>query len=297
MILLKSLLTEAKKSSEDLILVKEGGKQLRFGSQKEMDKYIEDWIQKHIKKPNNVNWYGVTRSEAEEMFWYEHHTPREWVLDAEKIPDKYWVWATIPDIKDIQKFYETVEDWKQGSDSSNAKFLEKFKEYFDIGKRKNPEVFRPDFPKRTPVYRGLNNISPSIKRVIKNSDWRDWKRTEFKAGKRENDYWYTYGGKFTYEPHQPAQSWTTDPKVIFDGFYDSESSVILTKRLDDEFYFSNKFLDWISHGTFRGEKEVVRIATKGSDVELLVTRRTIVSLKGHEWSDSDSEKMAKRDKF
>ena len=218
----------------------------------------------------------------------------EEVFDGKKIPEKYWVSNTIPNPKLIQKFYESMIAWKQDSDIGQANFFARNKEMLDRGRKMNPEVFAPDVKPGTAVYRGLKQISPKTKAFIKKSDWKNWKRTEFKAGKGENDNWYIHEG-FTYAPHLAVQSFTYDPKVIFSfEFYDSENSVIITRPLDDEFYFSNKFLEWINDDYVENEYEVLRVGKEGT-FQMLATERTIRKVKGQELSKSDIEKIMRRD--
>ena len=280
------------KSPIDLAFYNVDGKLIVFKSQEHFIRSKENFIR------DNVSQWGMTAKEAERDF-QQSLTPikdsiEEEVFGGKKIPQKYWVSKTIQDPKLIQKFYESIYAWKQESDIGEANFLARNKEMLDRGRNMNPEVFAPDVKPGTMVYRGLKSISSKTKSFIKKSDWKDWKRTEFKAGKGENDYWYTHEG-FTYAPHLAVQSFTYDPKVIFSGeFYDSEDSVIISKPLDDEFYFSNKFLEWINDDYFGNEYEVLRLGKEGQ-FQMLATGRTIRTVKGQKISKSDWEKMQRRD--
>jgi hypothetical protein len=193
----------------------------------------------------------------------------------------------------MRDFYFNMISWKQESDVAMANFLDKSANILKKGKSNNPEVFLPSVKPGTMVYRGLKSISAKTKAFIKKSDWKDWKRTEFRAGAREQDYWYSHEG-FTYSPHLAAQSFTYNPKVIFSGeFYDSEDSVIIAKPLDEEFYFSNSFMEWLSAGEMGNEREAIRVGKEG-EFKMLATRRTIASIKG-QLRASDTEKMMRRD--
>lgn len=290
MIRLKDLLTEAE-SANFTYVDSWAGKYIKFNSQKEMDAFREKTI-------NNMVKVGTSKPAAARIFNSDYPTAKEWIADDEelnfgKIPDKYWPGATIPDPEKIKKLYLSLIVWKGNSDAKVANWLQQNISYLNSGKSKNPEIFKPDVPKGTPVYRAVG-LSSDITAIIKKSNWQDWKRTEFKAGAGENDYWYIYSGKFSYNPHRAAQSWSTDPKVVWSQFYKPEDGVILTKRLDDEFYFSIKFLDWVSGGDFSDEREVIRIASKGADVSMMATSRTIKAAKNLEFTDSDLKKMHQR---
>jgi len=71
---------------------------------------------------------------------------------------------------------------------------------FDLGKRKMPEVFKPDVAVGKPVFRGLENLSPKIQRWIKNTKRDDRKPVMDKGLKktgRQYGNWFTYTGPTT----------------------------------------------------------------------------------------------------
>jgi hypothetical protein len=290
MMLLTEILSLIKEATSpiDLALysLAPGSKKWRqFKNEKERDAYREDWIAKEMKR------WDLPKKTAEQNFWDEHSTAKEHVeLDSDygiKIKDKYWANNAFQTVAGISAFYKNMEQWKSSSDRTIAKYLLKNKAIFDKGKKVHPDIFKPNVPSGKLVYRGLNEAPPNIKSFIKQSDWKLWKRTDFKAGSGEKDYWYVYSGKFTYTPNKPAQSWTTTPNIIMKHFYESEESVILFKPLDNEFYFSIPFLDWVSGNHFKGENEVVRIGEAANDVKIIAARRTILNYKGHEMINYD----------
>ena len=297
MIRLKSLLTEAI-SPVDLALYdlsRSTSKWRHFKNEKERDAYREDWIAKEMKH------WDIPKKTAEQHFREQHSNAKEHVeLESSygiKIKDKYWANKVFQTVAGIAEFYDKMENWKSESDKPTANYLLKNKAIFDKGKKLHPDIFKPNIPSGKSVYRGLREVSPKIKSFIKQSDWKLWERTDFKAGSGEKDYWYVYNGKFTYTPNKPAQSWTLTPNTIMKNFYDSEESVILFKPLDNEFYFSIPFLDWLTDNHFKGENEVIRIGEAANDVKIIATRRTIVKYRGHEFTASDYKKMDDRDRY
>ncbi len=274
--------------------VEKNDKMQTFNSIAEYEVYKEKFIQK-LARANDLTPREAKSQVSQILVPLKKYIEQE-IAGARVIPKKFWVSNTISDPKTMELFYYNMISWKQESDIAMANFLYKNVNTFKKGKSTNPEVFLPNVKPGTMMYRGLKSISPRTREFIRESNWEDWKRTEFKAGAREQDYWYSHEG-FDYSPHMPAQSFTYDPKVIFSGeFYDSEDSVIIAKPLDEEFYFSNAFTEWLSYEELTEilkEKEAIRIGKEG-EFKMLATRRTIASIKG-QLRASDREKMMKRD--
>jgi hypothetical protein len=263
-----------------------------FNSISEYEAYKEKFIQKFAHTNGLV--FKQAELEVNEIFVpLKKYVEQQIMPRTETIPNKFWISNTVTDPKMMKDFYYHMISWKEESDALQANFIANNLKILKIGKKNNPEVFLPSVKPGTMMYRGLKSISAKTKTFIKKSNWKDWKRTEFTAGSREQDNWYSHEG-FDYYPHMPAQSFTYDPNVIFSGeFYDSEDSVIIAKPLDEEFYFSNGFMEWLSHGDLGNEKEAVRVAKEGV-FKLIATGRTIASIK-RELRPYEKEKIMRRD--
>lgn len=178
--------------------------------------------------------------------------------------------SVIKNGKKEVEFYDTISKWIGAAKSPEAVKLAKMRKLFDLGKRKMPEVFKPDVPVGKPVFRGLENLSPKIQSWIKTTKRDDWKPVMDKGLKktgRPYGNWFIYTGptkkEFTYTPHRPAQSWTTDSKVAF-GF--GGGKAILAMPVDKDFYFSSKYTNKFGYG----ENEVIRLGTKSSKPKLIL---------------------------
>jgi hypothetical protein len=176
------------------------------------------------------------------------------------------------------EFYDTISSWTNSTDMDEAKKLAKMSKIFDVGKKKLPKVFKPDVPPGKPVFRGLDKLNPKIESWIKTTKREDWKPVtdkELKKTGKPHGEWFVYTGptikQFTYTPHRPAQSWTTSSKVAF-GF--GAQTAILAMPLDDDFYFSSKYMDKFGYG----ENEVIRLGTKSSKPKLILNSRILNKL-------------------
>ena len=202
--------------------------------------------------------------------------------DAEPI---YKAKGSPADVSSVMKngkkeaeFYDTISGWIGASATSEAKKLVKMRKLLDMGKRKMPKIFKPDVPEGKPVFRGLENLSPKIQSWIKSTKRGDWKPVTDKGLKRAGKYygeWFIYTGpttkQFTYTPHRPAQSWTTNSKVAF-GF--GSNNAILAMPVDKDFYFSSKYTNKFGYG----EDEVIRLGTKSSKPKLILNSRILNKL-------------------
>lgn len=183
--------------------------------------------------------------------------------------------SVIKNGKKEVEFYDVISKWIGAAKSPEAVKLAKMRKLFDLGKRKMPEVFKPDVAVGKPVFRGLENLSPKIQSWIKTTKRDDWKPVTDKGLKktgRSYGQWFTYTGpttkQFTYTPHRPAQSWTTDSKVAF-GF--GGGKAILAMPVDNDFYFSSKYTNKFGYG----ENEVIRLGTKSSKPKLILNSRIL----------------------
>jgi len=183
--------------------------------------------------------------------------------------------SVIKNGKKEVEFYDTISKWVGAAGSTEAVKLAKMRKLLDMGKRKMPEVFKPDVAEGKPVFRGLENLSPKIQSWIKTTKRQDWKPVTDKGLKktgRPYGEWFVYTGpttkQFTYTPHRPAQSWTTDSKVAF-GF--GGGKAILAMPVDKDFYFSSKYTNKFGYG----ENEVIRLGTKSSKPKLILNSRIL----------------------
>ena len=183
--------------------------------------------------------------------------------------------SVIKNGKKEVEFYDTMSKWIGAAKSTEAVKLAKMRKLFDLGKQKMPEVFKPDVAEGKPVFRGLENLSPKIQSWIKTTKRDDWKPVTDKGLKktgRPYGEWFVYTGpttkQFTYTPHRPAQSWTTDSKVAF-GF--GGGKAILAMPVDKDFYFSSKYTNKFGYG----ENEVIRLGTKSSKPKLILNSRML----------------------
>lgn len=183
------------------------------------------------------------------------------------------------------EFYDAISNWTQWSDMDSAKKLNRLRKYFNKGKEIMPGVFKPNVKPGKPVYRGLQDISRKTKSWIKTTDWKDWKPVTDKAlknfassGGLVGEQWYIYTGKnrksFTYRPHRPAQSWTTDPETAFDFTGDA----LLVQPIDNSFYFSPKYMNRLGFA----EDEVLRLGGPTRKPQILVSAQLIRELKHKE---------------
>jgi len=280
---------------------KESGKKVLFKTKASMDAALKKGSHTTVKnkvvkskvKPKGKAVFGkpiVKRSvgiaaydtKKDKVVTFKTKAERDKAIRAGDAEAIYKAKESPTDVSSVMKngkkeaeFYDTISGWVGTSGSTEAVKLAKMRKLLDAGKRKMPEVFKPDVPEGKPVFRGLEKLSPKIQSWIKTTKRQDWKPVTDRGLKktgRPYGEWFVYTGpttkQFTYTPHRPAQSWTTDSKVAF-GF--GGGKAILAMPVDKDFYFSSKYTNKFGYG----ENEVIRLGTKSSKPKLILNSRIL----------------------
>ena len=137
------------------------------------------------------------------------------------------------------KILFALEDWV--GFAGQPEVLYKNFALFKKAAKKFPNIFLPDTPNGTTLYRGLGLVNPRLIKTVETSQKENWK----KEGRM-----YVYTKPIKYTPHQKIQSWTTSLSIIKKTISFGEGEYVLTTKQTDEFLFSQKVL-----GILFGSKE------------------------------------------
>jgi len=155
-----------------------------------------------------------------------------------------------PNSKKEDEIYRALTSWVEGASTSSANALAKNVSALKKGKDLFPAIFTPEMKNGTPVYRGVNDVTPRmIKLLAKTTKREDWQKIKTVA---ENYYdWYMCTKPIKYTPSRNFQSWS----YKLNSAREFATDGMLITRQDDNFYFSTKTMA-ILFGTNR-EKEIL----------------------------------------
>ena len=148
------------------------------------------------------------------------------------------------DTDDEEKILHALEDWV--GFAGQPEVLYKNFSLFKKAAKKFPNIFLPNTPNGTTLYRGLGLVNPRMKKIVENSKEEDWKKERGM---------YVYSKPIKYTPHGKIQSWTTSLNIIKKTISFGEGEYVLITKQTDEFFFSQKVLN-ILFGS-KNENEVI----------------------------------------
>lgn len=116
------------------------------------------------------------------------------------------------------------------------------------GARKFPEIFKPETPNGTYLYRGLRFLSPSLEEDLAKKQQSDF--TEITIGGEK--YWKC-NSTISYRPRIAIQSWSSDESVP--KKFSRKSGVLLMTKQDNDFYFNQKFVNVVFQKTMNTDEK------------------------------------------
>lgn len=192
------------------------------------------------------------------------------------------------------KLLQTMSNWVNSEDAGPdvASRLTKLLPLIKRGKELFPNIFKPSQKDGTPVYRGLESISPKLMKLLatktKRGDWTPVKGSYMMCTK-----------PIKYTPRSQWQSWSYSSKVAA-GF--GSNGILITKQ-DANFYFNPKALrvlftedeqEIIHHG--KGYSSKVFVALEDYQYEELVEKWEAMSKGGKKDFATMGQKLLKKHK-
>lgn len=176
---------------------------------------------------------------------------------------------------------ELLHVLKSWVDQSSDRTADVLYSKFDILKKAAkvfPQIFLPETPNGTLVYRGLLLSNQKLLDMIHKTKREDWE-----IGETIKNYtMFRYVNPISYTPNRPVQSWSTDSKLVTSFFY--ESGMLLSTKQTDEFLFNQNLMKYIFNKSndFSGGKDEKEILHFGKnfkeDVYLSITEKLWLSI-------------------
>lgn len=116
------------------------------------------------------------------------------------------------------------------------------------GARRYPELFKPETPNGTYLYRGLRFLSPSLEEELAKKQQSEF--TEITIG---GDKYWKCNSTISYRPRIAIQSWSSDESVP--KKFSRKSGVLLMTKQDDDFYFNQKFVNVVFQKTMNADEK------------------------------------------
>jgi len=122
-----------------------------------------------------------------------------------------------------------LKRWVMSSTDSIANRLFVNYKLFKRASRLYPSIFAPKTEVGTLLYRGLNNLTPSLMEKVKHTNAKDWRNVIYSG-----EIYWIYSKPVDYAPERNVQSWTdvVDISAIFSG------DAVLVTRQDNHFLFN-----------------------------------------------------------
>lgn len=187
------------------------------------------------------------------------------ILNEDEVEDNFGkvAFGSDPDIahfqgKKVEKNtdYETellsiLSQWVQGGWDNTEDIL--WKKYPIIKKAANvfPQIFKPETPNGTNLYRGVSNINPKLEKQLLQTNPSDW---------IEDGDWWQYTNPVEYTPRKSIQSWSSERDVAEGFAFEYMPGAMLITKQNNEFFFNQKFLSLVyskEQGTEMDEHEVL----------------------------------------
>lgn len=170
-----------------------------------------------------------------------------------------------------REFLSLIKKWTVGVDLPTV--AKKLIEHLDVikeGARKYPELFRPSTQNGTELYRGLRFLSPTVEDSLLKKEESDFIEVDMDG----ETYWKCQT-PISYKPRIEVQSWTTDKTVP--KRFSRKSGVLIMTNQDDDFYFSQKFINVVFQKSMNAtaddnESETLHLGTQyNGDVFIVIS--------------------------
>ncbi len=142
-----------------------------------------------------------------------------------------------------KKLYLALSKWV-GDRGEGIRGLQANKDIIKAATGTFPSIFKPPKPNGTTVYRGLQEMRPSLENQLAKTSEDNWKP----MGDR-----YMYTIPIVYQPHSELQSFTYNIKSAM-PFSGIARAILMTKQ-DDDYYFNPKIFRILSPGL--NENEII----------------------------------------
>lgn len=137
--------------------------------------------------------------------------------------------AGEPNTMREEYFLKLLQSWVMSSSDDVAERLYANYKLFKKASRIYPGIFAPKTDVGTILYRGLENLSPQLWEVIRETEEHEWKDVEY-----DNGIYWIYSKPVEYVPERNAQSWTDVPEI---SEHFSGDAVLITRQ-DNHFLFN-----------------------------------------------------------
>jgi hypothetical protein len=133
-----------------------------------------------------------------------------------------------PNTKDEQKLLDALEEWLESFFGYGEGTILRFKKEMPLLKQQYPQIFQPQKPDGTLVYRGLSSINDYLQDIVDNSTTSDWKQ----AG----EGWWIYKKPVKPRSNNNLQSYSysIDKAKLF-----GENNGLLVTKQDENFFMNS----------------------------------------------------------
>jgi len=133
-----------------------------------------------------------------------------------------------PNTKDEQRLLDALEEWLTSFFGYGESTILRFKKVMPQLKQQYPQIFQPQKPEGTPVYRGLSQLNDYLQVIVENSSPSDWKQ----AG----EGWWIYKNPIKPRSTNNLQSYSyiMDKAKLF-----GENNGLLVTKQDENFFMNS----------------------------------------------------------
>lgn len=168
-----------------------------------------------------------------------------------------------------EKLLQVLYNWLNGSSPVEQEELYKIHNLLKKASERFPQIFKPDTPDGTLLYRNLT-VESNVAHLIKTLSKSDFTRNDIETARAGTKTFWMYDKPIRYTPSGNVQSWTSDISVGA-GF---SGAILLQTTQNNEYLFNQNLLDilWNELRTKPSEQEILHFGkTYSEPVYLMIS--------------------------